>query len=155
MGFSQNATFKQFENLLRDILIVTFSETENVNLNDSCFNAQKRLIENIKSLDEREFIEKIDTIEKEINEIYGNSEDEPVMDLDFEATEFNVTGKLSTFLQKLEENCKTVAQTGERPNPYWCPNFANNLLRICKHFTLWTCTKWYDCNFFTKRGIFP
>lgn len=133
--------FERFESLLRDTLTVAFSETEDVNSNDSCFSAQKRLIQNIKSVNEREFIKEIDAlIEKEMNpEDNDNSGDDSAVALDFEASEFDVTRKLSTFLQELENDCKWSAQTGDRPNPYWCPNFANSLLRIRKHFTLWTC----------------
>lgn len=109
--------------------------------NDNCLGAQNRLIQNIKSVNEREFIEEINAvIEKEMNsEDCGNSEDDCAVDLDLGASEFDVTGKLSTFLQELEDNCKWTAQTGARQNPYWCPNFANSLLRISKPFTLWTC----------------
>lgn len=73
-------TFERFQSLLRDTLMVTFSEIEDINSNDSCFNAQKRLIQNIKY--ERELIEKIDTIvEKEINS-ENEFEDDFAVDLD-------------------------------------------------------------------------
>lgn len=151
----QSTTFEQFESLLRDILKVTFSETEDINVNEGCFGAQKRLIQNIKSMNENEFREEINAIiEKEMNPKVYNSEGNSIIDLDLEASEFDVTKKLSTFLQELENDCKSSAQTGDRPNPHWCPNFANNLLRISKHFTLWTCILAPNGTIATSSGIF-
>lgn len=45
--------------------------------------------------------------------------------------------KITNFLQSIQSESKP-SNTGERPNPYWCPQFGNNLLKIAKHFPLWT-----------------
>jgi len=136
-------------------LTVAFSETEDICLKNNCFDAQKRLIQNIKSVNKTEFIKEIDAvIEKKINPEDYNPEN--VIDLDLEASEFNVTGELNIFLQKLENDCKWSTQKGDRSNPYWCPNFANGLLRISKHFTLWSCILTPNGTIATSsRGIFP
>lgn len=43
--------------------------------------------------------------------------------------------KITNFLQFIQSESKP-SNTGERPNPYWCPQFGNNLLKIAKHFPL-------------------
>lgn len=78
-------------------MTVAFSETENVSLKNSCFAAQKQLIQAIKSMNEREYIEEIDAvIEKKMNP--EDFEDDSAVDL--EASEFDTTGKLNSFFTK-------------------------------------------------------
>jgi len=40
-------------------------------------------------------------------------------------------------LQSIKSEGKP-SDTGKRPNPHWCPQFGSNLLKLVKHFPLWT-----------------
>lgn len=114
---------EKFRQICRDILIVAYSENEDISTNttNNCFNAQQKLIQLIKN-DETLYTDyKIDT-----------SDENVINDLDDKCGD-----KITVFLQYIESE-SVYNNTGERPNPYWCPEFGRNLLKIAKHFPLWT-----------------
>lgn len=120
---STTTTFANFKQICLDILIVAFSEMEDINNPDdnilTCFNAQQRLLSMIK------------TQEMQYEDIRGECEDD-VLDDEYE------NNRINTLLHTIEAESKKLINTGNRPNPYYCYNFGTNLLRICKQFPLWT-----------------
>lgn len=44
----------------------------------------------------------------------------------------------SEFINNLVAECKSLLVDGQRPNPYHCPDFATNIIRLAKLFPLWT-----------------
>jgi len=45
--------------------------------------------------------------------------------------------EIDKFLYKTEKDIKKE-NDGTRPNPYYCPDFGTRLLKLCKHFVLWS-----------------
>src|SRR5436305_9395497 len=56
---------------------------------------------------------------------------------DSEETDSMTVNKIDKCLQKIEKD-STKNDSGNRPNPYYCPNFGKRLLKLNKHFVLWT-----------------
>jgi len=98
-------------------LTVAFSETEDILSNNkfTCFKAQQRLLTMIKT--------------KELQ-----YEDNKYSDI----PDYESCNCMNNFIYDMEINSKKFITSGERSNPCYCPNFAINLLRISKKFSLWT-----------------
>lgn len=124
---SKITTFDHFNQICLDILTVAFSETEDIsetedmnNITITCFKAQQRLLQIIKSNDFQ----------------YYN---ENIRDEHFDETlDYDSGNRINNLLRDFETNSKKVIHSGDRPNPYYCPSFGTNLLRILKEFPLWT-----------------
>lgn len=69
----------------------------------------------------------------------SNTADEYVsVDSNNESFECRHSSHINNFLKNVVRNSKKFISFGDRPNPYYCPNFGTNLLRLCKQFPLWT-----------------
>lgn len=101
-------------------MTVACSETEDFSNNDkfACFNAQQRLLTIIKT----EALQ------------YEDNMDEYLDD----APDYESVSCINDFIHDMEINSKRFITSGDKPNPYYCSNFAINLLRISKEFPLWT-----------------
>jgi len=107
--------------------MVANSESEEISTDeiDNCFRAQQKLIQLIKS-DET---------------LYNNDCETNSLDKNLLNSLDNECGKkITVFLQHIQSESKPN-HNGESPNPYWCPQFSSNLLKIAKHFPLWTGVK--------------
>lgn len=113
----------KFRQICRNILTVANSESEEISTEiDNCFNAQQKLIKLIKS---DETLYNTDSNMDSLDENLINTLDD------------ECGNKITTFLLRIQSESEPN-YTGERPNPYWCPQFGRNLLKIAKHFPLWT-----------------
>lgn len=54
------------------------------------------------------------------------------------ASDYDSGNCVNNLIKDMELSTKKFITSGDRPNPYYCSNFANNLLRISKEFPLWT-----------------
>lgn len=120
---SNITTLENFQRICQDILTVAFSETEDISVNDNkltCFNAQQRLLNMIKTHNFEYYEGDIDDY---LDEIPNNESPKCI----------------NNFLRDIEKNSKQI-NSGDRPNPYYCYDFGINLLRISKEFPLWTST---------------
>lgn len=118
------ANIDKFRQIFRDILVVCASNTEEIADEQlKNFTSQQRLIQLIK-----------DEILHDINcDTHTNFKDEDVIN-NFDD---KYAPKITAFLQRIQSESQP-SNTGEKLNPYWCPQFGSNLLRIAKHFPLWT-----------------
>lgn len=102
-------------------MTVAFSETEDLSNNNdkfTCFNAQQRLLTMIKT----EELQYKDDIDEYLDD----------------ASDHESGSCVNNFIHDIEINSKRFLISGDRSNPYYCPNFAINLLRISREFPLWT-----------------
>lgn len=120
----------QFHQIFRDILIVSASDIEEEITNEQirCLTAQQRLIQVIK----------IDTV-CDFNYNTDDFTDENLTNyldnIDLDDNKYGM--KIIRFLQCIQCESKP-SDTGERPNPYWYPQFGSNVLKLAKYFPLWT-----------------
>lgn len=124
---SQAITIDTFSQICTDTLTVAFSETEELG-NDTLggsFHAQQRLVNLIRTYDLQNY--ENSTAEEYLTE-----------DIDNESFECRKSSRINDFLTNIERNSKKFVNSGDRPNPYYCPNFGISLLRLCKQFPLWT-----------------
>jgi len=117
----------KFHQICRDILTVANSESEEISTDeiDNCFNAQQKLIKLIKS--DETFYDtdsEMDSLDENLVNAINALDDE-------------CGNKITAFLLRIQSESESN-YTRERPNPYWCPQFGKNLLKIAKHFPLWT-----------------
>lgn len=122
---SKCTTITDFSSLCTDVLSVSFSSLEDAqDVNNHCYSAQCRLLH----------IMKTDTgifniaDDSDLLVTFMDSEDDTDIPSDIE---------IYKFLQIIEKNSKKE-NDGNRPNPYYCPDFGTRLLKLCKHFVLWT-----------------
>lgn len=143
LGLFANCTsFEKFESLLRDILTVALAQTEDITSPSRCFDAQKKLIEEIKTGGNTDDwvpkSKKSETRKNKNNTEFEGSPADDVDPYDADSDDPEIEGRISDFLTNLEKECKVDSKSGTRKNRYWCPSFAKNLLRISKHIPLWT-----------------
>lgn len=103
----------KFRQIFCDILIVSASETEESITDEEirCLTAQNRLIQLIKN----------DEMLYDTNCEINGAEENLINHLDDKCG-----SKITNFLQTIQSESKS-SDTGERLNPYWCPEFGNKV----------------------------
>jgi len=121
---SKCTTINDFSRICTDVLSVAFTSLEDVeDINNHCYSAQRRLFEIIKT-----DIKTCNVTESDLLMKFEDYEDDTINTSDSE---------IDKFLYRIERNSKKE-NDGTRPNPYYCPDFGTRLLKLCKHFVLWS-----------------
>lgn len=122
---SKSVTVKRFAQVLRDILTVCNSETENVNdATNPCYVAQQRLFDLIKTQTEFSYEE-------------TNDDNRFIVQPDGDEDDTYSISEVSILLNKILAESLNQ-EVGDRPNPYHRPLFSVRILKLCQHFLLWT-----------------
>lgn len=117
-------TINNFRCLCTDVLSVSFSNMEDVeNIDNHCYSAQRRLLQLMKTDGETH-----EVTDSDLLITFTDSEDD---------TDGTSDSEIDKFLQKIEKD-STKNDSGTHPNPYYCLDFGKRLLKLNKHFVLWT-----------------
>lgn len=126
-------SINDFVRLCTDVLTIAFATHEDIDdKNSHCFAAQNRVTERLKSYK---------LPDNGAEEVDGHQDEKESLlarfnDVDGE-TELDSSAAVEVILRKIESNSKNDLNHG-RLNAYQCSAFGSRLLKLVKHFVLWT-----------------
>jgi hypothetical protein len=113
-----------------DVMTVARATHEDIDDKKShCFAASTRLVNRLKHLN----------LCQDIGDCSNNADDTYLPELGNSEASLRSNGVIASIIKKIDTRSLRAENLKQgRLNPYHCPDFGSRLLKLCKHFVLWT-----------------